>query len=107
MPKQGALEAIENSSGAVVKFFGGENAAAKAGREAHKQLALRVSQKGKGWLSEPRLRGLDGKYYKPDIVTPRGRILELKPNTPSGRVAGAQTTRHEGPGNILRSMTTK
>jgi len=36
------------------------------------------------------LRLADGKIYKPDVVTPNNRILELKPNTPSGRAAGAQ-----------------
>jgi RHS repeat-associated protein len=68
---------------------GGENSAAAAGRQAHKELAERVSQKP-GWQSEPRLQGLDGKFYKPDVVTPGGRILELKPNTASGRAAGAR-----------------
>ena len=68
---------------------GGENAAAATGRQAHKDLAERVAQKP-GWQSEPRLVGADGKVYKPDVVTPGGRILELKPNTPSGRSAGAR-----------------
>jgi hypothetical protein len=43
-----------------------------------------------GWQSEPRLIGANGNLYKPDIVTPGGRILELKPNTLSGRAAGAR-----------------
>jgi len=68
---------------------GGESAAAAAGRQAHKELAERVAQKP-GWQSEPRLVGADGKVYKPDVVTPGGHILELKPNTPSGRAAGAR-----------------
>lgn len=68
---------------------GGESAAAAAGRQAHRELAERVAQKP-GWQSEPRLLGADGKIYKPDVVTPNGRILELKPNTPSGRAAGAR-----------------
>lgn len=67
---------------------GGESAAA-AGRQAHRELADRVAQKP-GWQSEPRSLGADGKIYKPDVVTPNGRILELKPNTPSGRAAGAR-----------------
>jgi hypothetical protein len=69
---------------------GGESAAAAYGRQAHKELVERVGQKGPGWQSEPRLIGADGKVYKPDVVTPGGRILELKPNTPSGRAAGAR-----------------
>jgi len=52
-----------------------------------------VSQK-LGWRSEARLKGKDGKFYRPDVVTPGGRILELKPNTPSGRAAGARTIRN-------------
>jgi hypothetical protein len=68
---------------------GGESAAAAAGRQAHRELAERVLQKV-GWQSEPRLIGANGNLYKPDIVTPGGRILELKPNTLSGRAAGAR-----------------
>lgn len=72
---------------------GGESAAAAAGRQAHRELAERVAQKA-GWRSEPRLIGADGKVYKPDVVTPNGRILELKPNTPSGRAAGERQIRN-------------
>jgi hypothetical protein len=36
--------------------------------------------------------GADGKIYKPDVVTPRGRIMELKPDTSSGAAAGARQT---------------
>ncbi len=47
-------------------------------------------------MSEPRLTGADGRIYKPDVVTPRGHILELKPNTPSGAAAGVrQIQRYE------------
>jgi RHS repeat-associated protein len=70
---------------------GGENVAAAAGRQAHRELAGKVAQKP-GWKSEPRMTGADGKTYRPDVVTPRGRILELKPNTPSGQAAGARQT---------------
>lgn len=72
---------------------GGESTAAAMGRQAHKDLAERVLQKS-DWQSEPRLLGADGKFYKPDVVTPNGRILELKPNTPSGRAAGARQVRN-------------
>ncbi len=74
---------------------GGESAAAAAGRQAHQTLRDRVLKKP-GWQSEPRLLGADGKIHKPDIVTPSGRIIELKPNTPSGRAAGkAQLRRYK------------
>jgi hypothetical protein len=69
---------------------GGETAAAAAGRQAHKELRERVVEKGAGWRSEPSLKGADGKIFRPDVMTPSGRILELKPNTPSGRAAGAR-----------------
>jgi RHS repeat-associated protein len=84
---QGAEEVLEDAAKGVAR--GGESAAAATGRQAHKELAERVSQKP-GWQSEPRLVGADGKVYKPDVVTPGGHILELKPNTPSGRAAGAR-----------------
>jgi hypothetical protein len=58
----------------------------------HRELAERIAQKP-GWRYEPRLVGADGKTYKPDVVTPRGRILELKPDTPSGRAEGARKIR--------------
>ncbi len=76
---------------AVRAARGGENAAAAAGRAAHGALAQRVAAKP-GWKSEPRMIGFDGKAYKPDVVTPNGRILELKPSTPSGIAAGARQT---------------
>ena len=82
-----AVRGVETAAKGVAR--GGESAAAATGRQAHKELAERVSQKP-GWQSEPRLVGADGKVYKPDVVTPGGHILELKPNTPSGRAAGAR-----------------
>ena len=72
---------------------GGESAAAAEGRARHTVLSERVEAKGGGWQSEPRIKGLDGKWYQPDVITPRGRILEYKPNTPSGRAKGLQQTR--------------
>ena len=68
---------------------GGENPSAVFGRQAHSDFRQRVESKP-GWQSEPRLQGADGKFYKPDALTPNGRIIELKPNTPSGRLAGAR-----------------
>jgi RHS repeat-associated protein len=69
---------------------GGESAAAKGGRAAHREFADKVTAKAAdGWKSEPRIIGPDGKVLKPDAITPSGRPVELKPNTPSGRRAGA------------------
>ncbi len=67
---------------------GGENPAAAYGRGMHQELAIRVLNKG--WRSEVPMRGVNGKWYRPDVVTPRGYILEYKPNTASGRAAGAR-----------------
>jgi RHS repeat-associated protein len=72
---------------------GGESAAAAFGRKVHDDLAERVLQKP-GWRSAPRLKGTDGNFYRPDVVTPNGRMLELKPNTPSGRARGARQIRN-------------
>ena len=87
-----ALEVAGPARAAHATSRGVENAAAATGRRVHRELADRVSQKP-GWLSEPRLKGADGNYYKPDVVTPAGLILELKPNTPSGRATGASQLR--------------
>ncbi|WP_026371044.1 RHS repeat-associated core domain-containing protein [Kallotenue papyrolyticum] len=76
----------------------GENAAAKTGREAHKALKEKVLAKaektGKNWQSEPSLIDpATRKIVRPDVVTPSGRPIELKPNTPSGRRAGERQLR--------------
>lgn len=62
--------------------------AVERGQRAHSELAQKV--KGKpGWKSEPSLTDpATGRIVKPDVVTPSGRPLEYKPNTPSGRKAG-------------------
>lgn len=60
--------------------------AIERGKEEHKKLEAKL--KNKGWQEKPRIKGLDGKYHMPDVVTPNGRFMELKPNTPSGRRAG-------------------
>ncbi len=64
------------------------NAAAR-GRDAHREFAAKVKNKP-GWQSEQTIRGPDGKLLRPDAITPKGRPVELKPNTPSGRAQGRQ-----------------
>jgi len=64
-------------------------AAAARGREAHKEFAERVKQKP-GWKSEKTITGPKGEKLRPDALTPSGRPVELKPNTPSGRKQGAR-----------------
>jgi len=88
----GCSQAAETTAARAVTR-GGESSAAAVGRQAHRELAEKVTQKP-GWKSEPRLIGADGKFYKPDVVTTSGRILEYKPNTPSGRAAGARQIRN-------------
>ncbi|WHI49785.1 hypothetical protein P3339_15050 [Microbulbifer sp. MLAF003] len=81
------------SSGASQTLRGAANpkvrAAIERGKQAHRELDQKVAQKP-GWQANPPLRGADGKIHKPDVVTPNGRFMELKPNTPSGRRAGAR-----------------
>jgi RHS repeat-associated protein len=62
--------------------------AAKEGREQHKDFAEKVKAKP-GWKSEPTVKDpTTGKAVKPDAVSPGGRPVELKPNTPTGRAQG-------------------
>ena len=58
------------------------------GKKAHKDFSEKVKAK-EGWESEPNLIDpATGKTVKPDAVSPSGRPVELKPNTPSGRAKG-------------------
>ena len=73
---------------------GGENEAARQGREEHQRFAEKVKAKeSEGWQSEPPIEGRQGETLKPDAVTPSGRPVELKPDTPSGRAQGARQLR--------------
>ncbi len=62
--------------------------AAAEGRAQHKDFAEKVKAKP-GWKSEPTVKDpKTGKSVRPDAVTPSGRPVELKPNTPTGRAQG-------------------
>ena len=76
---------------AVVTTRGGESAAAAFGRQMHRMFKDRVSQKP-GWRSEPQdlVDPVTGRKVVPDAISPSGRPVELKPDTPSGRRAGAR-----------------
>ncbi|MBI1922765.1 hypothetical protein HYR99_00800 [Candidatus Poribacteria bacterium] len=70
---------------------GGETEATRRGRRIHKGFKEKVQQK-KGWISEPQnlMDPKTGKKVVPDALDPKGRPVELKPNTPGGRRAGRQ-----------------
>ncbi|MFC4700581.1 RHS repeat domain-containing protein [Glaciecola siphonariae] len=89
--KAGGKKLVTNSAGKTLKGAANPKvrAAIERGKQAHKELDQKVDLKP-GWQANPSLRGADGKIHKPDVVTPSGRFMELKPNTPSGRRTGAR-----------------
>lgn len=77
------------ADGSLAPVRGGESAAAARGRAAHEAFKEQVSQKP-GWTPNPRLRGKNGETPIPDALDPKGRPVELKPNTTSGCAQGAR-----------------
>lgn len=74
----------------------GDNWATRAGRRAHRALEDRLKLKD-GWDYEPRIPMENGRPLRPDVGTPHRSpdpnkrfYLELKPDTPTGRIAGAK-----------------
>jgi len=75
----------------------GDNWATRAGRRAHAALKERLAQK-EGWEYEPKLARPGEPPLKPDLGTPKRNPQlpdkrmygELKPDSPSGRTAGAR-----------------
>lgn len=78
----------------------GDNWATRAGRRAHMQLKAKVEAKP-GWKYEPRIPREGQRPLRPDAGAPqrdpanpnKRYFLELKPDTPSGRAAGARALR--------------
>ncbi len=72
-------------------------AAVTEGKAQHKILEAKVQAKGNGWKSEPTYKDpKTGKLLYPDVETPSGNLLELKPKTESGMKKGAaQTKKYE------------
>jgi RHS repeat-associated protein len=68
---------------------GGDSIAAAFGRHTHRAVEALANSKA-GWEGEFRMQGKSGKWYRIDVLTPSSRFIELKPNTPSGRRAGAR-----------------
>jgi hypothetical protein len=71
------------------EHFGGNNAAAQRGKQAHKDFKQKVQAKP-GWQSEPQnlVDPKTGRKVIPDALSPSGRPVELKPNTPRGHRQG-------------------
>ncbi|WP_394761825.1 hypothetical protein [Phenylobacterium sp.] len=75
----------------------GDNWATRAGRRGHAAFKERVAQKP-GWEYEPKLAREGQRPLKPDLGTPKRnpqfpdkrKYIELKPDSPSGRAAGAR-----------------
>jgi hypothetical protein len=78
----------------------GDNWATRAGRRAHAALKERLAQKP-GWRYEPRIEEPGNPPLKPDVgapqrnpLDPRSRnLMELKPDTPTGRAAAARAVK--------------
>lgn len=73
----------------------GDNWATRAGRRAHADLKQRVDAKP-GWRADRGI-GANGRVLRPDVRAPARasrpdsiRLMELKPNTPTGKDAGAK-----------------
>jgi hypothetical protein len=91
--EQAPLQFVERSPYLRV----GDNWATRAGRRAHAALKERLAQKP-GWEYEPKLPRKGQRPLKPDVGTPprnpikptNRKYIELKPDSPSGRAAGAR-----------------
>jgi hypothetical protein len=91
----------------------GDNWATRAGRRAHAALKERLAQKP-GWKYEPRIEEPGDPPLKPDVgapqrnpLDPRSRkLMELKPDTPSGRAAAARAVKRylDGTGRTVRPI---
>lgn len=91
--EQAALQFVERDPYLRV----GDNWATRAGRRAHAALKERLAQK-LGWEYEPKLPREGQRPLKPDMGTPKRdpidptkrKYIEYKPDSPSGRAAGAR-----------------
>ena len=94
-----ASRAIKETGKASKSLRGAANpevrAAIEKGKRAHDKFKAKVEAKrGKGWDPNPRIKDPDtGRYVIPDALSPSGRPVELKPNTPSGRRQGRRQLR--------------
>jgi hypothetical protein len=85
-----ADEAYTVGKGAIK---GGDNTAAKIGRNAHEAVRKRAARKGWDTNAQGFVDPKTGKKVVPDAITPSGRPVELKPNTRSGLKRGKSQIR--------------
>lgn len=87
--------------------FNGDNRWARIGRQKHAEFRDRVRLKQEqGWDAEKAVQLKDGSYIRPDAMAPvrkpvrtakdveKRYYIGLKPDTPSGRLAGAREVRN-------------
>jgi len=89
--KRAESEWMERIAAGWLPTAKGHNLRAAKGQAAHKVLRAWIKRKAKKddrWRSEPRLVRPNGKYYQPDVLTPRDYIFELKSTTDGGKIAG-------------------
>jgi hypothetical protein len=67
----------------------GDNWQTRGGMRAHRAFSASVDAKP-NWRSNPTITSKSGEVMRPDAVAREKYYLELKPNTPSGRSAGAR-----------------
>jgi hypothetical protein len=100
-------EAAPGLERGVANFLGrepyvrvGDNWSTRAGRRAHAALKERLAQKP-GWKYEPQIQEPGDPLLKPDVGAPRRipldprsrKLMELKPDTPTGRAAAARAVK--------------
>jgi hypothetical protein len=59
--------------------------AVEKGKMAHEAFKKKIDEKA-NWISNPFRRDKNGRVHIPDALSPSGRPVELKSNTPSGGV---------------------
>lgn len=79
----------------------GDNWQTRGGMRAHKAFSATVDAKP-NWRSSPTITSESGEVMRPDAVAREKYYFELKPNTPSGRSAGARQIKRYSEGGKRR-----
>jgi RHS repeat-associated protein len=90
----GAWSAASRGPGAAVQAAADAARAAgknprEVGQAAHQALRDWVRQYKPSWFAEKAVKTPTGRTIVPDVRSPRNNLIDLKPNTVAGRVAGA------------------